>query len=392
MKKSNQSLLLISTAVFLGSSTWLSGTAAAPVLKKLWALNEVQSSWLTASVQLGFITGTFLFALLNISDLFNTRKVFFLSALAGAACNAAFAGISQYLDIAVFFRFLTGLTLAGIYPVGMKLIAQWFQSGLGWRLGIMVGALTLGTSSPYLIFSVGGHFNWRLLMYAASILAFLGGLLVLVGISDGPYLNKLARFDLRMAFKIFSSRKFRLQAFGYFGHMWELYAFWSFTGSFLAASSMKHHSTSLASLPFISFSVIGIGTLGCIGGGFLSMKTGEKAIAYISLLVSGSLCLLSVFLFECPFWILIPVFILWGIFVVSDSPQYSALAVKYGPPQYTGTALTIQNGIGFGITVISIQLVAWLAQSIGWKWAFLFLAIGPLAGIWAMSRLKPFSK
>lgn len=383
-----RALFLVSLSVLLASSTWFSGTAAAPVLRRLWSLNDIQSSWLTISVQLGFITGTFLYAVLNLADIFKTRKVFFLSALLSAAFNAGFALISNGLSAALAFRFLTGVTLAGVYPVGMKIIAQWFRQRLGWRLGIMVGALTLGTAIPYLIFAVGADFNWRQLMIAASLLAFLGGLIVLLGVSDGPYLRESPAFDMRAAFRIFKYPKFRYQAFGYFGHMWELYTFWSLVSMFLSSSFTRKAPLFSDVLPLISFLAIGVGILGCIGGGLVSKRVGERAVALVSLVASGMFCALSGFLFNLPPAFLVLIVIFWGIFVISDSPQFSALAAQYCPPDYTGTALTIQNGIGFGITVVSIQFIAWLSQQVGWQWAFVFLAPGPLFGTFFMLKLR----
>lgn len=386
-------LIWISISVLLSTSPWFTGTAATPLLSQLWELNDVQSAWLTISVQLGFIIGTFLYAWLNLADIFSARKVFFISALLGALGNGGFAIFSHDLGSAVFFRLLTGITLAGIYPVGMKIIAQWYRTNLGWRLGVLVGALTLGTASPYLFFALGADFNWRKLMLTASILSLIGGAIVLGAVAQGPYLTKTPRFNARMAWRIFKYRSFRLQAFGYFGHMWELYAFWSLTGTFLAAHfekgtfSLSPPQSLSLSLPWLCFLVIGIGALGCIAGGWISRAVGEKSVALSSLIVSGTFCALSGFLFEIPSLLLVIVLLVWGLVVISDSPQFSALAALYCPQEYTGTALTIQNGIGFAITVISIQFTAWIAKYVGWQWAFLFLTIGPIAGIISLLRL-----
>jgi MFS family permease len=388
VNKSSRALLLVSLAVFLASATWFSGTAAAPVLKEIWNLGEVRSSWLTIAVQIGFIFGTFFYALLNIADVFKTRKVFFVSALLGALFNAGFAVASEGFGMALALRFLTGVTLAGVYPVGMKIVAQWFRTNLGWRLGVLVGALSLGTAVPYLLFAAGTRFDWRILMLAASALAVSGGLLVLLGVPDGPFLKDTPPFDARAAFRIFRFRTFRLQAFGYFGHMWELYAFWSLVSSYLAASFAVNAPQFMGSVPFISFLVIGIGIFGCILGGWISRFVGEGKVALASLIASTIFCGLSGFFFRLPPGFLIPAVLFWGIVVVSDSPQFSALAAVFCPPEYTGTALTIQNGIGFGITVVSIQLMAWLSQRLGWQWVFVFLAAGPLLGAVAMARLK----
>jgi len=345
-------------------------------------------AWLTVAVQIGFILGTFLYSLFNIADIFRARYVFFFSAVLCAVFNGIFALFCSEIGPAVFFRFLTGVTLAGIYPVGMKLVASWFRIGLGWRLGIMVGALTLGTAFPYLIQALGAGINWKFLAAFASILALIGGLVVLILIPEGPYLRETARFDIRAAFRMFKRRNFRLQAFGYFGHMWEPYTFWALSSVFFADALGRNIKDYNFNIPFVAFLIIAIGTAGCILGGWISRTWGERTVALISLCVSGSLCVFSWALFSMPPWILITLLLIWGFFVVSDSPQFSALAAVYCPPEYTGTAFAIQNGIGFGITVVSLQVIPWIAQSIGWQWAFVFLAPGPLAGAAAMIKLK----
>jgi len=296
--------------------------------------------------------------------------------------------LSTDLTASLVFRFLTGITLAGVYPVGMKLVAQWFRSGLGWRLGILLAALTLGTASPYLMFGLGAAPGWRLLLLTASGLSLLGGFLVLIFVPQGPYLRQAAVFEPRMAFRIFTFREFRLQAFGYFGHMWELYAFWSLAALYLAASFRREGSGLLDNVPLLTFFVIAAGSAGCVLGGWISRRAGERNVALISLIVSGAFCSVSWWIFDQAAPIVAAGFLIWGVFVIADSPQFSALAARHCPPRYTGTALTIQNGIGFGITVLSIQLAAGLGQSLGWKWAFVSLVIGPLLGASALSRLR----
>jgi MFS family permease len=374
--KSDRAMIVISFAVFLASSTWFSGTAASATLRQLWRLTDAESAWLTISVQLGFITGTFLYAALNLSDRFNARRVFFFSALGGAAFNAAFALFAAGLSSAIPLRFLTGLTLAGVYPVGMKIIACWFQSGLGWRLGVMVGALTLGTASPYLIQALGASFNWRAMVLVASALAVLGGTVVLIALEDGPYLKKRARFDAAMMLKVFRHRPFRYTALGYFGHMWELYAFWSLLSFYLAARFQTERGRG----SLLSFLAIGIGAIGCAGGGWVSRRAGERKVALVSLVISATCSALSGFAYDLPAAPLILFILVWGVFVISDSPQFSALATRHCPPEYTGTALTVQNGLGFAITVISIQLLPFVAGLVGWRWTFTSLAIGPAVG------------
>ena len=386
-REGNRALVLVSTAVFLTSSTWFSGTAAAPDLIHSWGLSSTESAWLTISVQLGFIAGTFLYAFFNLADVFNPRRVFFVSALLGAAFNAAFALIADGLPTAFAFRALTGVTLAGIYPVGMKLVASWFRSQLGWRLGILVGALTLGTAFPYLIQTLGSQFDWRTLAGTASILALAGGCLVLLALSDGPFLKARAPFDARMLWRVFAHLPFRRTAFGYFGHMWELYAFWSMIIFYLGARFQGDDLSAGTGLSLLAFLIIATGSLGCILGGWVSRRIGEKKVAQFSLMVSCVLCLSSGVLYELNSGLLVALLLIWGFFVVSDSPQFSALAVRFCPSQYTGTALTVQNGLGFAITVISIQLTPWMAEILGWRWALTFLGVGPLIGLYFLQQL-----
>jgi MFS family permease len=377
---------VVSGAVFLASSTWFSGTAAARSLAGLWVLDPSASAWLTNATQYGFIAGTFLYALTNLADRFNARRVFFVSALLGALFNLGFAWIAVDFWSALPLRFLTGVTLAGVYPVGMKVIASWFRTGLGWRLGVMVGFLTLGTALPYGIAAVGAAFDWRVLVSAASVLAVTGGVAMLVAIGDGPHLRARARVDLRMVFRVFRHPPFRNTALGYFGHMWELYALWSLSAFFVGAS-LGDDAGWEARVPWIAFVTVAVGAVGCIGGGLVSRRVPERTVAFVSLVVSGSMCLLSGFAFDLPPALLLVFLVVWGVFVVSDSAQFSALAARHAPPEYTGTALTIQNGLGFLVTTLSIQLVPVLAEHVTWRWAFVVLTIGPVVGAWFTRRI-----
>ena len=372
----SRALLGVSLAVLLAGSTWFSGTAAIPTLRAAWGLDDGQSAWLTVAVQLGFITGTFLYAALNVADVFNARRVFFVSAVLGALFNAGFAWLSRGLGTAIVFRFLTGVTLAGVYPVGMKIVASWFRTGLGWRLGVLVGALVLGTASPYLIQAVGAGTDWRALASGGSVLAVIGGLLIVATVPDGPYLTARAPFDARAAARVFARPAFRYTAFGYFGHMWELYALWSLLAFFLRDRFVGPDTDWSAAIPLIAFATVGVGAVGCMAGGWASRRMGERRVALVSLLVSGALCLLSGLAQALPVAALVAYLLVWGFFVVSDSPQFSALAARYCPPEYTATALTVQNGIGFAVTVVSIQLLPFVA-----------LAAGPLIGAHFMRKL-----
>ncbi|HET9317856.1 MAG TPA: MFS transporter, partial [Vicinamibacteria bacterium] len=236
-RAAGRALVVVSLAVLLAGSIWFSGTAAMPALRELWSLSDAQAAWLTVAVQLGFISGTFLYSVLNLADVYNARRVFLVSALLGAVFNAGFAWLASGLPTALVFRYLAGITLAGVDPVGMKIVASWFREGLGWRLGILVGSLALGTASPYLIQALGAGRDWHRLAGLASLSAAVGGLLVAFLLRDGPYLRTRAPFDARAAGRVFRDPAFRYTAYGYFGHMWELYALWSLVGFFLAGKA-----------------------------------------------------------------------------------------------------------------------------------------------------------
>ena len=382
-KEANRALLIVSLAVMLSTSVWFSGTAAAPTLQEIWQLSSLEMSWLTISVQVGFILGTLLYAIFNLPDLFNSRSIYFLSATAGALFNLAFAGFSDSLSSALVFRFLTGITLAGVYPVGMKIVASWFRVGLGWRLGVLIGALTFGKASSYLLQTLSGILGWRLLVGMTSGATLIGGVLVLLLLADGPFLKQRAVFDFRMLFRVFRSRPFRYTAFGYFGHMWELYAFWSLIGFYISTTL----STDRVATSGLSFLALAAGGIGCILGGLLSRAWGERKVALFCLVGSGVCCLLSGPLSFLPPFAVVSLVLIWGMLVVADSAQFSALATRFCPPQYTGTALTVQNGIGFGITIPSIELLTALAGPLSWQFAFMTLAIGPAVGALFMFRL-----
>jgi MFS family permease len=382
-----RALVLVCFSVLLATSTWLSGTAAVPALRQEWGIDASSAAWITTSVQLGFVTGTLLLAMLNVADVFRARHVFFVSALLAAIANLAFARLSSGLLSASIFRFFTGLALAGVYPVAMKIVASWFRTGLGWRLGLLVGALTAGTSTPFLLRASGAAFDWRSVTQIASALAALAALIVLIGVGDGPHLPARSPFDPRALVRAFHHRPFRFTALAYFGHMWELYAFWALLGAFLTASFGSSEAWPQR-VPLVSFLAIAAGAVGCVGGGWISRRTGERNVALVSLCASAVCCLASYAAFSLPPLLVTAFVVLWGVVVVSDSPQFSALAAKHCPREYTGSALTMQNGIGFAVTVVSIQLVSVLAESLGWRAALVLLAPGPLLGALAMRQVN----
>tara|TARA_R110002096_G_scaffold171490_1_gene344363 strand:- start:48332 stop:49513 length:1182 start_codon:yes stop_codon:yes gene_type:complete len=381
-----RTLAVLSVAVLLATAPWLAGSAVSDALALRWQLSSAGVVWLTIATQLGFIAGTLFYSLTNLADQYSPRWVFIVSASIGALFNLGFAYLSDSFFVACCFRFATGLTLAGVYPVGMKIVASWFRGGLGFGLSVMVGALTIGTSLPFLLRALGTSLPWQSTVALASASAFVGAVLVLIGVRDGPYLPATAEFDASMIWKVFRIRSFRLAAFGYFGHMWELYAFWAMLTAYVAKAPALQSSPQVAAI--LVFAAIALGSVGCVLGGLASRRYGPRRIAMVALVLSFACCALSGFAFPLPMPLLAAFLIVWGMAVVADSPQFSALAVQTCPPEYVGTALTVQNGVGFAITIASIQLLPVVASSVGWQWTFLVLAPGPLLGVWAIRDLE----
>ncbi|HEX9545618.1 MAG TPA: MFS transporter [Pyrinomonadaceae bacterium] len=381
-----RTLALLAIAELLGMSLWFSGSAVVPELTKEWHLSEAAASWLTLSVQLGFVAGTLLSALLNLPDIISPRHLFMLTAIAGALVNAAFAWSAHDASVAIPLRFLTGMCLAGVYPPAMKILATWFRHGRGLALGVLVGALTLGKAAPYLINGIGSQ-NWRHNVMFVSLLAVVGGLLVLLFVTDGPYALPAARFDWKQVGKVFRNRGVRLANLGYFGHMWELYAMWTWIPFMIRASlSSRKSDPSLAEVA--SFLVIGCGALGCVAAGLIADRVGRTIVTSWAMAISGSCCLIIGLLFGANPILLLIVAAIWGASVVADSAQFSACVTELGDPQYMGTALTIQTCLGFLLTTISIELIPRFVNLVGWRYAFVILAPGPLFGVISMLRLR----
>jgi MFS family permease len=378
-------LPLIIFSQFTGSSLWFAGNAVIGDLQLDWGLGDQSLAYITSAVQLGFICGTLLFALLLVADRFSPRKVFFCCSLAGAIANVALLAITPGLAALLILRFTTGFFLAGIYPVGMKIAAGWYRQGLGRALGYLVGALVVGTAFPHLIRSSGAELPWQQVIIGVSILATSGGFAMLLAVPDGPQLSSGSAFNPRVLGLIFRSRHFRASAFGYFGHMWELYTLWAFIPLWLLAYATSHDVS--LNIPLWSFLVIAAGFLGCAGGGLISNRLGSSPVAAVQLAVSGLCCLLAPFMFNTGPVPLLAFLLLWGVTVVGDSPQFSALNADNAPREYVGSALTIVNSIGFLITVFSIQLASSLLPLIGVQHLFWLLIPGPLLGLLAMRPL-----
>jgi len=381
-----RALVLLSLAELLGMSLWFSAAAVVPALRVEWNLSDSSVSWLTIAVQLGFVGGTLLSAFFNLPDVISVRYLFAVSAFAGAVTNAAFGGYVRDVHSAILLRFLTGMFLAGVYPPGMKIMATWFQRSRGMALGVLVGALTLGKASPYLV-NVLGSANWRQNIFFISLLAIAGGLIVLFFVGDGPHALPAAKFDWKQSVAVFKNRGVRLASFGYFGHMWELYAMWVWIPVMIRAS-LAVSKASPVTAEFASFLVIGCGAIGCVAAGLLADRIGRTIVTSWAMGFSGSCCLLIGFLFGGNPFLLLFVAAIWGATVVADSAQFSACVTELGDPQYVGTALTMQTCIGFLLTTISIELIPYFVKAAGWQYAFAILAPGPLLGVISMLRLR----
>ncbi len=373
---SNKVLIKIVLGQFLCTTLWFAPNAVSEEIIAHTSSGSAVGS-LTSAVQFGFILGTLFFGILNIADRYSSSKVFLISAILGSVMNATLV-LTTDISLVLGMRFFVGFFLAGIYPVGMKIAADYHKDGLGLALGYLVGALVLGTAFPHLLKEVFDQLPWQLVIYSSSGLALLGGLIVGFGVGDGPYQKRLQSFDRKAISKVFKVPAFRSAALGYFGHMWELYAFWVFVPLLISL-----HPT-VINVGLWSFTIIALGTLGCILGGHASRRFGSKRVASIALSVSMLCCLLSPFSLFLPELLFLIFLSVWGIAVVADSPQFSSIVANSITGEYKGTGLTIVNCIGFAITIISIQLVEMLGIH---DWTLTLLAIGPFIGLFYFRKL-----
>lgn len=374
---------MLAASQFLGMSPWFAASAIGPQLAAEWGLGQQQVGWLTTAVQLGFVAGTLAAAVLNAADVIPARWYFAGSALAAALANGLLL-VAVSFESALVLRFLTGALLAGVYPPAMKMAATWFRSGRGFAIGIIVGALTLGKATPYLIRALGGV-DAAAVVLATSAGCLLSALLIAAAYRDGPYPFSRKAFRWSLTWTVLSDGRTRSVIAGYCGHMLELYAVWVWVPAFLLASAGGAQSQSAIDLA--AFLAIGSGAAGCVLGGRIADRIGRARWTIFSMAGSGACCLGAALVFGGAwFWVVLFVSI-WGFFVVADSAQFSALVTEVAPDHGVGTALTIQTSIGFALTGLTIQLVPFMAAAAGWRWAFPILAVGPFLGIAAMRRL-----
>jgi MFS family permease len=380
-------LILLSLAELLAMGTWFSASAVVPALSQAWGLTDAGRAWLTMSVQAGFVVGSLASALLNLADRVNSRWLFSITAFLAALCTGLIPLAANGLAVALILRFLTGFFLTGVYPVGMKIMATWTKADRGLGIGLLVGALTLGTAFPHLLNAIAGMGNWQQVLLAGGGFAAVGGLIAAAFVREGPYQPAVRTFSWRYAVDIFRVPELRLAILGYLGHMWELFAMWAWLAAFLIASfAVSNIAPVWASLT--AFAAIGAGGAGSLLAGKLADRFGRTTLTTASLAVSGACALLVGFLFGGSPLLLASLCVVWGFAVVADSAQFSVAISELCQPGYIGTALTMQTSLGFLLTLITIRLVPTLERLVGWHWAFAFLALGPAVGIWAMQSLR----
>lgn len=381
---------LLAVAELLGMALWFTGSAVGPVLARDWGLTPSQVGWLTTAVQLGFVLGTAASALLNLADTVPSRRLFALSAVAGAGANALLATTTRY-DVALLSRLLSGVCLAGVYPPAMKMAATWFASRRGVAVGTIVGALTVGKALPY-VAQAFPQLPVATVVQLASASALLAAAVVWMGYRDGPHAFPSRPFAWGRVAEVVRSRRWRLATGGYLGHMAELYSFWTWIPSFLAAHELARAvRAGEAADPRVAaltgFGVIAVGGIGCVWGGVVADRVGRIPLVTWALAISGGCALLIGAAFGRSWWLMAPVALAWGFFVIADSAQFSVLVTESVPAHAVGTALTLQLSLGFLLTTATIQLIPPLARLVGWAWVFPVLAVGPVLGIASVRRL-----
>ena len=384
-------LALLALAELCAMAPWFSASAVAPTLTRLWSLTPAGTAWLTMSVQLGFVIGALGSAILTLADIWSARRLVAASAVLAGLATAGVA-FAPGPGTGIALRLVTGAALAGVYPPGMKIAAGWFREGRGLAIGILVGALTLGSAVPHLVRWAVPSAWWRAVVLAAAGSALVGAVLVLLVPGDGPYTAPSPRFTWFAVPRLLRDRAVVLANLGYLGHMWELYAMWTWMAAFVAASEVSRRGANDVSVTafsaLVTFTVVGSGGVGCWLGGKYADRWGRTLVTSGAMAVSGACALTVGLLFARAPWLLVPLLLVWGVAVVADSAQFSTAVSELAPREYVGTALTLQTSLGFLLTCVTIYLLPVLAHAVGWRWAMAALAPGPAAGLWAMLALR----
>ena len=380
-------LAIVCAGIVLSMTTWFSATAITPELVRVWGLTPPETSWLTNMVQIGFVAGALGSSFVSLPDLVSLRKLMGISGLAAAAANGCLL-VAPSVGALLFARFLTGVALAGVYPSALKLIATWFRRGRGTALGAVIAALTLGSASPHLVRVLTDRVAWQAVVAIASVSTVVGAVVLACFGHEGPFPFSRAAFDPRQMGAVIKNRPLALANLGYFGHMWELYAMWGWFLAFAHAALPGLGLSDPKAASLLTFVVVASGVVGSLLGGVLADRIGRTAEAALMMTVSSLCALLIGFVFDGPLWLFLLVAITWGVSVIGDSAQFSAMATEVSDPRTVGTALALQLGLGFALTVVSIRLTPVLADAIGWRWSFLLLVPGPLVGVAAMLVLR----
>jgi len=378
-------LLLLAVALICGMSTWFSATAVVPQLDQLWTLSATAKAWLTIAVQIGFVVGAVVSAVLNIADRMRPQRVILAGCVGAAVANLALV-VAPGPQIGISLRFITGFFMAGVYPPAFKLISTWYRQGRGTALGVLAGSIILGNAMPHLVNGIGGV-SWSSVVVTTSVLSAFGGVAA-IAVKDGPFPFPESRFDPTQIGRVFANRGVRLASIGYFGHMWELFAVYAWFLVFFSDHLALQGSDVLPLAAFVTFAVIAAGSVGSWLAGLLADRWGRTNTTSLMLAVSGVCSLVIGLAFEGPNWLVIIIGLVWGFTVVADSAQFSAIVTETGDQSYVGTALTMQVAVGFTVTVATIWLIPVLEAAVTWRWAFAILALGPLVGVAAMLRLK----